>query len=139
MKKKHKRLTIVLCVFCLLSSTIFFVLTTLKQNISFFYTVSEASVLQNTEKSIRIGGIVEKNSVIYRNNDVVFHLTDFNKKIKVTYKGILPPMFSEGEGVVIQGIMLDGDIFLADKVFAKHDENYKPKNQSKNILKQVQN
>ncbi|MBV0899436.1 MAG: cytochrome c maturation protein CcmE [Wolbachia endosymbiont of Fragariocoptes setiger] len=135
MKKKHKRLTIVLCVFCLLSSTIFFVLTTLKQNISFFYTVSEASVLQNTEKSIRIGGIVEKNSVIYRNNDVVFHLTDFNKKIKVTYKGILPPMFSEGEGVVIQGIMLDGDIFLADKVFAKHDENYKPKNQSKNILK----
>lgn len=101
--------------------------------------MSEASVLQNTEKSIRIGGIVEKNSVIYRNNDVVFHLTDFNKKIKVTYKGILPPMFSEGEGVVIQGIMLDGDIFLADKVFAKHDENYKPKNQSKNILKQVQN
>lgn len=139
MKKKHKRLIMTLCVFCLLSSTIFFILTTLKQNISFFYTVSEASVLQNTKRSIRIGGIVEKNSFIHRDNDVIFQLTDFNKNIKVIYKGILPPMFSEGEGVVIQGTMLDGDIFLADKVLAKHDENYKPKKQSKNILKQIKN
>ncbi|EEB56382.1 cytochrome c-type biogenesis protein CcmE [Wolbachia endosymbiont of Culex quinquefasciatus JHB] len=54
-------------------------------------------------------------------------MTDFNKSVMVKYQGILPPMFSEKSGVVVQGKMFDNGTFLADTVFAKHDENYKPK------------
>ncbi|MBD0391111.1 cytochrome c maturation protein CcmE [Wolbachia endosymbiont of Pentalonia nigronervosa] len=123
MKKKHKRLLIASGVFCFLSCIVFFTLVTLRDNISFFYTVSEAP---STEKSIRIGGMVIEGSVVHNESEVIFHITDFNKSVKVIYKGILPPMFSEKRGVVVQGRMIDDNTFLADTVFAKHDENYMP-------------
>ncbi|WP_068651940.1 cytochrome c maturation protein CcmE [Wolbachia endosymbiont of Trichogramma pretiosum] len=127
MKKKHKRLIITLGIFCFLSCIVFFVLTTLKENISFFYTVSEAIVLPNNQKPIRVGGMVIENSVIRSESEVIFQMTDFNKSIMVKYQGILPPMFSEKSGVVVQGKIFDNGTFLADTVFAKHDENYMPK------------
>lgn len=105
----------------------FFILTTLKENISFFYTVSEAIVLPNGQKLIRVGGMVVENSVIRNESEVIFQMTDFNKSVMVKYQGILPPMFSEKSGVVVQGKMFDNSTFLADTVFAKHDENYMPK------------
>lgn len=124
MKKKHKRLLIVSGVFFFLNCAVFFILTTLKENISFFYTVSEAVVLPNNQKPIRIGGMVIEDSVIRNESEVIFQMTDFNKSVVVKYQGILPPMFSEKSGVVVQGKMLDNGAFLADTVFAKHDENY---------------
>lgn len=124
MKRKHKRLLIASGFLCFLSCTVFFTLVTLKENISFFYTISEAP---STKKSIRVGGMVIEGSVIYNESEVVFQITDFNKNLKVIYKGILPPMFSEKRGVVVQGKMTDNSTFLADTVFAKHDENYMPK------------
>ncbi|WP_143689267.1 cytochrome c maturation protein CcmE [Wolbachia endosymbiont of Nilaparvata lugens] len=127
MKKKHKRLLITSGIFCFLSCAVFFILTTLKENISFFYTVSEAIVLPNNQKPIRVGGMVVENSVIRSESEVVFQMTDFNKSVVVRYQGILPPMFSEKSGVVVQGKMSDNSTFFADMVFAKHDENYKPK------------
>lgn len=123
MKKKHKRLLLASGVFCFLSCIIFFTLATLRDNISFFYTVSEAP---STEKSIRIGGVVIEGSVVHNESKVIFQVTDFYKSVKVIYKGILPPMFSEKRGVVVQGRMIDDNTFLADTVFAKHDENYMP-------------
>ncbi|UVW83499.1 cytochrome c maturation protein CcmE [Wolbachia endosymbiont of Aedes albopictus] len=127
MKKKHKRLLITLGIFCFLSCIVFFILTTLKENISFFYTVSEAIVLPNSQKPIRVGGMVVENSVIHNESEVIFQMTDFNKSVVVKYQGILPPIFSEKSGVVVQGKMFDNSTFLADTVFAKHDENYMPK------------
>ncbi|MDN5248141.1 MAG: cytochrome c maturation protein CcmE [Wolbachia endosymbiont of Tyrophagus putrescentiae] len=124
MKRKYKRLLIASGVFCLLSGIVFFILGTLKENISFFYTVSEAMVLQHKEKPIRIGGMVVEGSVIHGENEVTFQITDFDKVINVTYKGILPPMFSEKNGIIVQGKMVYNDVFLADTVLAKHDENY---------------
>ncbi|MGL9717929.1 MAG: cytochrome c maturation protein CcmE [Wolbachia sp.] len=129
MKKKHKRLLIVSGVFFFLNCAVFFILTTLKENISFFYTVSEAVVLPNNQKPIRIGGIVIGNSVIRNESEVVFQMTDFNKSVVVKYQGILPPMFSEKSGVVVQGKMLENGAFSADTVFAKHDENYMSRKQ----------
>ncbi|WP_265022819.1 cytochrome c maturation protein CcmE [Wolbachia endosymbiont (group B) of Ischnura elegans] len=127
MKKKHKRLLITSGIFCFLSCIVFFILTTLKENISFFYTVSEAIVLPSHQKPIRVGGMVVENSVIRSESEVVFQMTDFNKSVMVKYQGILPPMFSEKSGIVVQGKMFDNSTFLADTVFAKHDENYMPK------------
>lgn len=127
MKKKHKRLLITSGIFCFLSCAVFFILTTLKENISFFYTVSEAIVLPNSQKPIRVGGMVVENSVIRSESEVVFQMTDFNQSVVVKYQGILPPMFSEKSGIVVQGKMFDNSTFLADTVFAKHDENYMPK------------
>ncbi|APR98532.1 cytochrome c maturation protein CcmE [Wolbachia endosymbiont of Folsomia candida] len=127
MKKKHKRLLITSGVLCFLSCVVFFILTTLKENISFFYTVSEAVVLQNNQKPIRVGGMVVEDSVIRDESEVAFQITDFNKSIVVKYHGILPPMFSEKSGIVVQGKMISSDTFFADTVFAKHDENYMPK------------
>lgn len=127
MKKKHKRLLITSGALCILSCVVFFILTTLKENISFFYTVSEAIVLPNNQKSIRVGGMVVEHSVIHNENGIIFQMTDFNRSVVVKYQGILPPMFSEKNGVVVQGKMVNGDTFLADTVFAKHDENYMPR------------
>lgn len=129
MKKKHKRLLIASGVFFFLNCAVFFILTTLKENISFFYTVSEAIVLPNNQKPIRIGGIIVEDSVIRSESEVVFQMTDFNKSVVVKYQGILPPMFSEKSGAVVQGKMLNNGAFLADIVFAKHDENYMPRKQ----------
>ncbi|MDR2831379.1 MAG: cytochrome c maturation protein CcmE [Rickettsiales bacterium] len=126
MKKKHKRLLIASGIFFFLNCAVFFILTTLKENISFFYTVSEAIVLPNNQKPIRIGGMIVENSVIRNESEVVFQMTDFNQSVVVKYQGILPPMFSEGSGIVVQGKMTNSDTFLADTVFAKHDENYMP-------------
>lgn len=127
MKKKHKRLLITSGILCFLSCVVFFILTTLKENISFFYTVSEAIVLPHNQKPIRVGGMVVEDSVIRNESEVVFQITDFNKSVVVKYQGILPPMFSEKSGVVVQGKIVDGETFLADTVFAKHDENYMPR------------
>ncbi|QKX02635.1 cytochrome c maturation protein CcmE [Wolbachia endosymbiont of Dirofilaria (Dirofilaria) immitis] len=127
MKKKHKRLLIALGISFFLNCVVFFILIALKENISFFYTVSEAVVLPNNQKLIRIGGMVVEDSVIYGEDEVIFKVTDFNKSVLIKYQGILPPMFSEKGGVVVQGKMFDNGIFFADTVFAKHDENYMPR------------
>ncbi len=127
MKRKHKRLLIASGISFFLNCVVFLILIALKENISFFYTVSEAIVLPNNQKLIRIGGMVVENSVIDNENEVIFQVTDFNKSVLIKYQGVLPPMFSEKSGVVVQGKMFDNGTFLADTVFAKHDENYMPR------------
>ncbi|CCF78356.1 cytochrome c maturation protein CcmE [Wolbachia endosymbiont of Onchocerca gibsoni] len=127
MKRKHKRLLIASGISFFLNCVVFLILIALKENISFFYTVSEAIVLPNNQKLIRIGGMVVENSVIHNENEVIFQVTDFNKSVLIKYQGVLPPMFSEKSGVVVQGKMFDNGTFLADTVFAKHDENYMPR------------
>ena len=110
--------------FCFIVGTILIVL---QDNILFFYTPSEIlqKDLKQNEK-VRLGGLVEENSVTRNDTKINFTITDLKKTIEVTYEGILPDLFREGQGAVIEGAFVNNDIFNATNVFAKHDENYMP-------------
>ena len=80
------------------------------------------------EKKIRIGGMVKNNSIKSYSDYISFTITDFKNEINVTYSGSIPNLFSEGKGVVAEGILRDNNYFIASKILAKHDENYMPPN-----------
>ncbi len=105
------------------------VLYALRQNISLFYTPTQIAAGQAPfDHPIRVGGMVEKNSIIRAKEglEVQFKITDFEKTITVTYKGILPDLFREGQGIVAEGEATDVQHFRATQVLAKHDANYMP-------------
>ena len=129
MKTRHKRLAIIVTGVVGLTVAALFVLNAFRSNLVFFYSPTE--VLEGkvaTNKTIRIGGLVEKGSV-QRSRDglkVDFVVTDLNKKLPAHYEGILPDLFREGQGVVAQGRLQAGNTFTASEVLAKHDEKYMP-------------
>ncbi len=127
MKRKHKRLTFVVVALCLLGVAAGLVLSALEENIVFFYSptdIAEKNVAEG--RRIRLGGLVEEGSVKKAGGAMVnFRVTDLRTVIAVTYKGLLPDLFSEGQGVVAEGT-LQGGVFRADEVLAKHDETYMP-------------
>lgn len=105
------------------------VLYALRQNISLFYTPTQIAEGQAPlAHPIRIGGMVEKNSIVRAKEglEVQFKITDFEKTIIVTYTGILPDLFREGQGIVAEGEAIDNQHFRATQVLAKHDANYMP-------------
>ena len=99
-----------------------------RENISYFYTPSElfeSNIDKN--KQVRIGGFVEKNTFIKVSaGSFEFRITDNIKSINVTYTGILPDLFREGQGAVIEGYVIGQNSFNAKRIFAKHDEDYMP-------------
>jgi cytochrome c-type biogenesis protein CcmE len=124
-KRKLSRLLFVFFVLALASTL---VLYALRQNISLFYTPSQVlSGEAPIERAIRVGGMVEKGSVVRAEKglSVLFNITDFNKSITVTYTGILPDLFREGQGIVAEGEIRNQQ-FQATRVLAKHDANYMP-------------
>ena len=127
MKLKHKRLTFVLIALLLLSSSAALILTAFEDNIVFFYSPTELkNKSPGPNQRLRIGGLVKPGSVKKASGGVTtFAITDTAMTIKVRYKGILPDLFREGQGVVAEGRFND-EIFKADQVLAKHDENYMP-------------
>ena len=140
MLSKKTRSRIVLTAFLLVASivVIFVVLKSLEENVVYFFSPTE---LYNKEdisfnKKIRVGGLVKKGSIINNQMSVNFIVTDLNNEIIVSYKGSLPNLFSEGKGVVAEGKLKDKKYFIADKILAKHDENYMPPEVSK-ILKKT--
>ena len=122
-KKRFYLLFSAFTFFCFIVGTILIVL---QDNILFFYTPSEIlqKDLKQNEK-VRLGGLVEENSVTRNDTKINFIITDLKKNIEVTYEGILPDLFREGQGVIVKGY-LQNNIFKATEVFAKHDENYMP-------------
>ena len=140
MLSKKTRSRIVLTAFLLVASivVIFVVLKSLEENVVYFFSPTE---LYNKEditfdKKIRVGGLVKKGSIINNQMSVNFIVTDLNNEIIVSYKGSLPNLFSEGKGGVAEGKLKDKKYFIADKILAKHDENYMPPEVSK-ILKKT--
>ena len=140
MLSKKTRTRIVLTTFLLVASivVVFVVLKSLEENVVYFFSPTE---LYNKEdipfnKKIRIGGLVKEDSITNNQTSVNFIVTDLNKEIIVSYKGSLPNLFSEGKGVVAEGKLKDKKYFIADKILAKHDENYMPPEVSK-ILKKT--
>ena len=122
-KKRFYLLFSAFTFFCFIVGTILIVL---QDNILFFYTPSEIlqKDLKQNEK-VRLGGLVEENSVTRNDTKINFTITDLKKTMEVTYEGILPDLFREGQGVIVKGY-LQNNIFKATEVFAKHDENYMP-------------
>ena len=135
-KVKHR---IFFFLFVLISAVIviFVVLKSLEENVVYFLSPTEIHNKTNIsyEKKIRIGGLVKKNSINKNNTTVNFIITDLKKEIAVTYNGLVPNLFSEGKGVVAEGKLKDKKYFIADKILAKHDENYMPPEVSKALEK----
>ncbi len=104
------------------------VLTAFQDNIVFFFSPTEVATRQLApEQRIRIGGLIEAGSVVKNGEDISFAVTDMNATLKVQYRGLLPDLFREGQGVIAEGSMGPGGVFVAREVLAKHDENYMPR------------
>ena len=107
---------------------IFFTLKSLEENVVYFLTPTE--IYNKTDislkKKIRVGGLVKINSVNKSETLINFIITDLKNEIIVSYNGLVPNLFSEGKGVVAEGKLKDKKYFIADKILAKHDENYMP-------------
>ena len=107
--------------------TIFLVLKALEENVVYFLSPTEIKNLnETTTEKIRVGGMVKDQSIKINSDNINFIITDFNNEINVTYSGIVPNLFQEGKGVVAEGILRDKNYFKAEKILAKHDENYIP-------------
>jgi cytochrome c-type biogenesis protein CcmE len=129
MKPRHKKFALIVGGLALLGVATALVLNAFNSNLVFFFTPSQvANKEAPVERAFRVGGMVEEGS-IKRDEDgltVRFVITDRVKSIPVSYKGILPDLFKEGKGAVVQGKLGQNGQFTADQVLAKHDENYMP-------------
>ena len=107
---------------------LFVILKFLNNNILYFKSPSDIKLSQDIvmNKKIRIGGMVKKNSLNTNNEEIRFIVTDLKNELIVSYKGTVPNLFSEGKGVVAEGILQDKNFFIADRILAKHDEKYMP-------------
>ena len=126
MKTRHKRIALVLGGVSAVGVIAALVLNAFESNLVFFYSPTQVVAQEAPKQRIfRIGGLVEEGSVKRDGVNVNFVITDTAKGVPVRYQGILPDLFKEGKGVVAQG-QLQGDVFVAREVLAKHDENYMP-------------
>jgi cytochrome c-type biogenesis protein CcmE len=125
-KAKIKILKI-LSIGILIISGVCLILYGASDNITFFYKPSDLTKLSLNSKNIRIGGLVEKNSIHYRDiNSVSFVLTDYKTHLQVYYTGVIPALFKDKQGVVVKGNLQNDGTFIATEMLAKHDENYLP-------------
>ena len=126
---RKKRLLIIVAILAGVAIAATLALSALKENINLFYTPTQiASGEAPHDTRIRAGGMVEKGSLKRSADslDVRFVVTDFNKSVTITYRGILPDLFREGQGIVALGKLNSDGIVVADEVLAKHDEKYMP-------------
>ena len=128
MSLRFQRLLLILLTLIIILSAVLLILYNTKENVSYFYTPSEinkSDIIIN--KTIRIGGFVENDSFNkISSSSFRFNITDEKVSILVTFNGILPDLFREGQGAVIEGAFGKNNVFNATNVFAKHDENYMP-------------
>ncbi len=139
MLSRKVKLRIAVLTFFLIVATVLvvFVLRSLEENVVYFFSPTEVNDKENISfnKTIRIGGLVKKNSINKKNNSINFVITDLNNEIVVSYSGSVPNLFSEEKGVVAEGKLKDKKYFIAEKILAKHDENYMPPEVSKALEK----
>ena len=138
MKPRHKRALLILAALAVIGVAAVLILNALNSNIALYVTPSEVAA-GNAPKgqAFRIGGLVKDGSLKRDGLTVHFVITDLVKDIPVSYTGILPDLFKEGKGAVVQGRMNANGEFVASEVLAKHDENYMPP-EAKHALEQAQ-
>lgn len=127
MKPRHKRIAMIVGALVAIGIAVALILNALNSNIALFVTPSEvAAGKAPAGQAFRIGGMVKEGTVKRDGLTVNFVITDMAKDIPVAYTGILPDLFKEGKGAVIQGRLDPNGKFIASEVLAKHDENYMP-------------
>jgi cytochrome c-type biogenesis protein CcmE len=137
MTRKGKRLTLIAGAMAVLGLAAGLMLFALRDNIVFFYTPSELAKKEVASGArLRIGGLVKEGSVVKNGQDVSFTVTDQTSDFAVSYTGLLPDLFREGQGVVVDGVLQAGGAFRADSVLAKHDERYMPRDVAEALKKQ---
>jgi len=127
-KKVKSRFFFLLLSLISVAIVIFLVLRSLEENVVYFFSPTEIYNKTNISfnKKIRVGGLVKMDSISKNETSINFVITDLKKEIVVSYNGLVPNLFSEGKGVVAEGKLKDKKYFIADKILAKHDENYMP-------------
>ena len=126
---KVKKRAYLLAIFLLLSViAIFLFLKYLSSNILYFKSPTDIKIDNelNLERKIRVGGMVKTNTLVIDETEIKFIITDFKNELRVSYSGTIPNLFSAGKGVVAEGKLQDKNFFIADRILAKHDENYMP-------------
>jgi cytochrome c-type biogenesis protein CcmE len=135
MSRKQKRGIMIGAVVAVLCASAILVMVALRETLVFFRTPSDVAALAiKPGERFRLGGLVAKGSVVRGDGLAVsFAVTDTDKTLKARYTGILPDLFAEGQGVVAEGRLDAGGVFVADTVLAKHDENYLPPEVAKSL------
>ncbi|HEY8595213.1 MAG TPA: cytochrome c maturation protein CcmE [Devosiaceae bacterium] len=129
MTRKQKKLTVILGLLAVVALAVALILSALRNEIVFFYTPSEMAAQHvAVGQAVRIGGLVGSGSCKKQGEKLDFIVGDGKADIKVSYTGIVPDLFREGQGVVAEGSLLPDGTFKATTILAKHDENYMPKN-----------
>ena len=132
MIKRKKRIYLISLFFITIASSIYLILWALRDNIVFFYSPSEIQQKINLKEidemsKLRLGGMVKESSIEKLNDGSInFIITDFDREMVVFYKGIIPDLFKEQQGVIAEGSINNEGIFIANSILAKHDENYMP-------------
>ena len=127
-KKVKKRASLLAITLLTTVIGIFFILQSLNKNILYFKSPTDIKNNQNInfDKKIRVGGMVKKNSLVIKEQEIKFIITDFKNELNISFSGTVPNLFSEEKGVVAEGKLQDKTFFIADRILAKHDENYMP-------------
>ena len=127
-KKVKNRILFLFSISILSIFAIFFIIQSLNKNILYFSSPTEIKQRNDIpfEKAMRVGGMVKKGSISINKKDIQFIITDFENEILISYSGTVPNLFAEGKGVVAEGKLNDKFFFVADRILAKHDENYMP-------------
>ena len=132
MIKRKKRIYLISLFFITIATSIYLILWALRDNIVFFYSPSEIQqkigLKEIDEMSkLRLGGMVKESSIEqFNDGSINFIITDFDREMVVFYKGIIPDLFKEQQGVIAEGSINNEGIFIANSILAKHDENYMP-------------
>jgi cytochrome c-type biogenesis protein CcmE len=127
-KKVKFRALFIFLILISLALTIFLVVKSLEENVVYFKSptdIKNLNEIRNAQK-IRVGGMVKKNSIKINDKEIFFVITDFKNELLVNFNGSVPNLFEEGKGVVAEGFLKDKSFLNADKILAKHDENYMP-------------
>jgi len=127
-KKVKNRISFLICVILLSVVAIFFILKSLNKNILYFSSPTEIKQREDIplNNAMRVGGMVKKGSITINQKNIQFIVTDFENEILISYSGTVPNLFAEEKGVVAEGKLSDKNFFIADRILAKHDENYMP-------------
>ena len=126
-KKVKLRILFISLLLISVALSIYLILKSLEENVVYFLSPTEIKNLVEIEnKKIRVGGMVKNNSIVIDSENINFIITDFKNEINVNYSGSVPNLFEEGKGVVAEGFLKDQSFLIAEKILAKHDENYMP-------------
>ena len=125
-KKVKNRILFLIFIFLFSVISVFFIIKSLNENVLYFSSPSEIKQREDIPfgRPMRVGGMVKKGSITISQKNIQFIVTDFENEILISYAGTVPSLFAEEKGVVAEGKLNDKNFFIADRILAKHDENY---------------